>query len=34
MKRLTTEQVLALHRQLIVASGGMDGIRDKGLVES
>ncbi|MFQ6174031.1 type II toxin-antitoxin system death-on-curing family toxin [Streptococcus anginosus] len=34
MKRLTVEQVVALHSQLIIASGGMGGVRDKGLVES
>lgn len=34
MKRLTVEQVVALHSQLIIASGGMDGVRDKGLVEA
>lgn len=34
MKRLTVEQFFALHSQLITASGGMDDVRDKGLVES
>ncbi len=34
MKHLTVEQVIALHSQLIAASGGVDGVRDKGLVES
>lgn len=34
MKWLTVEQVIALHSQLIIASVGMDGIRDKGLVET
>nr|WP_250319960.1 Fic family protein [Streptococcus lutetiensis] len=34
MKRLTVEQFVALHSQLITASGGMDDVRDKGLVES
>ena len=32
MKHLTVEQVIALHSQLIEASGGVDGVRDKGLV--
>ena len=32
MKHLTVEQVIALHSQLIAASGGVDGVRDKGLV--
>lgn len=31
---LTVEQIIALHSQLIHASGGMDGVRDRGLVES
>ena len=34
MKRLTKEQVLMLHAQLISATGGTDGIRDEGLLES
>lgn len=34
MKHLTVEQVIALHSQLIAASGGVDGVRNKGLVES
>lgn len=34
MKRLSTEQVLLLHRQLIEQSGGSFEIRDKGLLES
>lgn len=34
MKRLSTEQVLLLHRQLIEQSGGSSEIRDKGLLES
>lgn len=33
MKRLTVEQIVTLHSRLIVASGGMDGVRDKGLIE-
>ncbi|MBS4462672.1 type II toxin-antitoxin system death-on-curing family toxin [Aerococcaceae bacterium zg-B36] len=33
MKRLTAEQIIRLHSQLINASGGLDGVRDKGLVE-
>ncbi|MGM0209300.1 hypothetical protein IGI96_003922 [Enterococcus sp. DIV0421] len=34
MKRLTTDQIVALHSQLIQATGGLDGVIDKGLVES
>lgn len=34
MTILTVEQIIALHTQLIHASGGMDGVRDRGLVES
>ena len=34
MTILTVEQIIALHSRLIHASGGMDGVRDKGLVES
>ncbi|MDW8742392.1 type II toxin-antitoxin system death-on-curing family toxin [Streptococcus suis] len=34
MKILTVEQVIALHSRLIQASGGLDGVRDAGLVES
>ena len=34
MKRLTTEQILMLHSQLIMTTGGLDGVRDKGLVDS
>ena len=33
MKRLTVEQIVSLHSRLIVASGGMDGVRDKALIE-
>ncbi len=34
MIRLTKEQVLLLHSQLIEATGGCDGIRDDGLLDS
>lgn len=34
MIRLTKEQVLMLHRQLIESTGGCDGIRDDGLLDS
>ncbi|MCL2387421.1 MAG: type II toxin-antitoxin system death-on-curing family toxin [Defluviitaleaceae bacterium] len=34
MKRLTKEQVLALHRHLIDGFGGADGLRDEGLLDS
>ena len=31
---LSKEQILAMHKQLIEASGGIDGMRDEGLLES
>ena len=34
MKRLNTEQVKLIHSDIIKASGGSDGIRDEGLLES
>lgn len=34
MIKLTKEQILLLHTQLIEATGGSDGIRDVGLLES
>ena len=34
MIKMTKEQVLLLHTQLIEATGGSDGIRDVGLLES
>ena len=34
MIRLTKEQVLKLHSQLIEFTGGCDGIRDEGLLDS
>ncbi|NQN52557.1 type II toxin-antitoxin system death-on-curing family toxin [Streptococcus suis] len=34
MKILTVEQVIALHSRLIQATGGLDGVRDTGLIES
>ncbi len=34
MIKLTKEQVLMLHSQLIEFTGGCDGIRDKGLLDS
>ena len=34
MIRLTKKQVLMLHTQLIEATGGCDGIRDDGLLDS
>ena len=34
MKRLTKEQVLLLHSQLIQEFGGGDGLREEGLLES
>jgi death-on-curing protein len=34
MKRLSTETVIALHRELIEQSGGIDGVRDFHLLDS
>lgn len=34
MRRLTKEQVVLLHRELIKETGGTEGIRDEGLLES
>lgn len=34
MIKLTKEQILLLHTQLIETTGGSDGIRDLGLLES
>ena len=34
MKTLSKKQVLALHSALIQEFGGMDGVRDEGLLES
>jgi len=34
MKRLTKEQVLMLHSELIRESGGFEGLRDEGLLDS
>lgn len=34
MKRLTKEQVLRLHNELICETGGTDGLRDEGLLDS
>lgn len=34
MIRLTKEQILMLHSQLIESTGGCDGIRDDGLLDS
>lgn len=34
MIRLTTKQVISIHSSLIEATGGTDGIRDMGLLES
>ena len=34
MKKLTKEQIVLLHTQLIETTGGSDGIRDMGLLES
>ncbi len=34
MRILTVEQVIELHSRLIQATGGLDGVRDAGLIES
>ena len=34
MKFLTKDQIILLHKQLIDQTGGTDGIRDDGLLES
>ena len=34
MKKLTKEQILQLHRDLIRSTGGMEGLRDEGLLDS
>ena len=34
MKRLSKEQILMLHAQLIEQTGGIDGVRDFNLLES
>ncbi len=34
MKRLTKEQVLVIHSELIRETGGCDGLRDEGLLDS
>lgn len=34
MKTLTTKQILRLHTELIAQTGGSDGIRDEGILES
>lgn len=34
MKLLSKRQVLMLHSMLIAQSGGMDGLRDEGLLDS
>ena len=34
MKRLSKEQILMLHSQLIAQTGGIDGVRDFNLLES
>lgn len=34
MKKLTKEQIILLHHELIKETGGTDGIRDEGLLDS
>ena len=34
MKKLTKEQIIMLHSELIRETGGSDGLRDEGLLDS
>ena len=34
MLKLSTEQIIAMHTRLIMKTGGSDGVRDKGLLDS
>ena len=34
MKKLTKEQIIMLHSELISETGGVDGLRDEGLLDS
>lgn len=34
MRRLSKRQILLLHEQLLSQSGGLQGVRDEGLLES
>jgi death-on-curing protein len=34
MKHLSKQQILLLHKQLLEETGGADGVRDEGLLES
>lgn len=34
MMILTIEEIIQIHSKLILKTGGLDGIRDKGLLES
>lgn len=34
MKKLSKDQVLALHAELICETGGIEGLRDEGLLDS
>ena len=34
MKKLTKEQIIMLHSELIRETGGVDGLRDEGLLDS
>ena len=34
MKRLSAEQIKRIHRLMIAETGGLDGVRDEGLLES
>ena len=34
MKKLSNKQIILLHQLLIAETGGMDGLRDEGLLDS
>lgn len=34
MKRLTKNQIIMLHHELIRETGGLDGVHDEGLLDS
>ena len=34
MKKLTKEQIISLHHEVIEVHGGSDGLRDEGLLDS
>ena len=34
MRKLTVKQIISMHTRLVMETGGSDGIRDEGLLES